>query len=229
MVEKRENIHWGAFSIVKATLNAMELIVNLNKSFDYLVLLSGQDYPIKSNDYISNYFSKFYGNDFIEFFSIPGPSPYGYDFYMYHFMDIRNIYLRKFFHGFSRLLALIYKRKFFRDLTPFGGSAWWAISYNSTKFIIDFVKKNPRIIKFFKRTILPDEMFFQTLILNSPNSSNVINNNLRFIQWTGSSPNPSILTKHNFELLKESPKLFARKLDLLKDKEIFDLLDKSFQ
>lgn len=142
-------------------------------------------------------------------------------------MDMENIFFRKIIHGFCRLLAKVYKRRFFRGLKPYGGSQWWMITFASAKFIVDFVKKNPRIIKFFKRTILSDEMFFQTLVLNSPNASNVINNNYRLIIWPESGPHPYIFTKEDFDLIKESNKLFARKFDSIVNKEIFDLIDQN--
>ena len=48
MVESIET-QWGSFGIVAAVLNAMKLIDQSGKIFDRIILLSGQDYPIKSN------------------------------------------------------------------------------------------------------------------------------------------------------------------------------------
>ena len=50
--EHRQNISWGGFSIVNATIEAMKYAWSLDKPFDYLIDVSGSTYPIKSNRYI---------------------------------------------------------------------------------------------------------------------------------------------------------------------------------
>ena len=52
LLKKRVNVKWGHISQVEATLELMSTAVNANKGYDYLWLISGQDYPIKSNKFI---------------------------------------------------------------------------------------------------------------------------------------------------------------------------------
>ena len=65
-LEDRVDVVWGDFSIVQATLNAMKSVV-AHKNNGYTILLSGQDYPIKSKTAIKEYLSKNQNFDFIEF------------------------------------------------------------------------------------------------------------------------------------------------------------------
>src|SRR5215217_6713309 len=51
---KRQRVYWGHISLVTAYIQGLREILNRNTSFDYVVLLSGQDYPIKSNSYIES-------------------------------------------------------------------------------------------------------------------------------------------------------------------------------
>ncbi len=51
-ITKREESNWGEIGIVKAILSAFEAIKKAGKVFEQIILLSGQDYPIKSNDYL---------------------------------------------------------------------------------------------------------------------------------------------------------------------------------
>ena len=49
---EREEVTWGGFSIVNATLAGMRMGWQSGRAFDYMVLLSGSSYPIKSNNRI---------------------------------------------------------------------------------------------------------------------------------------------------------------------------------
>jgi len=58
------NTPWGSFNTVKAEL----FLINkaLEWQADRLVMLSGQDYPIKGNDFIINFFTKHSDIGFVE-------------------------------------------------------------------------------------------------------------------------------------------------------------------
>jgi hypothetical protein len=62
--QHRNEISWGDNKMVKSILKLLKL-VRENHIFGYCVLLSNNDYPIKSNESIRHYFSKKYGNSFI--------------------------------------------------------------------------------------------------------------------------------------------------------------------
>ena len=52
-------------SVVSATLALIELALK-HEPYDYIALLSGQDYLIKSNAYISNFLEANYGANYID-------------------------------------------------------------------------------------------------------------------------------------------------------------------
>ncbi|GIV33732.1 MAG: hypothetical protein KatS3mg031_1267 [Chitinophagales bacterium] len=62
---KREDGSWGEFGITQAVLNGMELLLHHRIDFDYLNVLSGNDYPIKSNAYLRNFFENNKGRQFL--------------------------------------------------------------------------------------------------------------------------------------------------------------------
>ena len=66
-------------------------------------------------------------------------------------------------------------------------------------------------------------MFFHTILLNSPFKHEIVNDNKRYIDFDDS--HPTILTAKDYEKLKRSGKLFARKFEPKVDKEILDKLD----
>ena len=47
-IVNRVRVRWGAYSIVQATVNGLEEILRTGNIYDYINLMSGQDYPLKS-------------------------------------------------------------------------------------------------------------------------------------------------------------------------------------
>lgn len=50
--DERVDMIWGGFSLVNASINAMKYIWFSNFSYDYLALISGTTYPLKSKEEI---------------------------------------------------------------------------------------------------------------------------------------------------------------------------------
>ena len=71
---KRHACRWGAFGIVKGTISLMQTLVAKKIDFDYVTLLSGSDYPIKSNSEIAIFLERNRGKEFIEFFLVTAPN-----------------------------------------------------------------------------------------------------------------------------------------------------------
>jgi hypothetical protein len=121
------------------------------------------------------------------------------------------------------------RRRFIKGYIPYGGSSWWTLSRECIEFIVDFITRNKRFVDYFKTTLCPDEIFFQTIVLNSIFRGRVVNNNYRYIDWSESrkkhTSNPNILTDRDYESIIASGKHFARKLDTEKDNRLFDMLD----
>src|ERR1017187_8317504 len=44
--EKRIPVYWGGFSVIQAVLVLLQEAIDSSKNYDYLVLLSGCDYPL---------------------------------------------------------------------------------------------------------------------------------------------------------------------------------------
>ena len=63
---KREDGTHNSFGIVKGVINGLHFLFKNNIEFDYVSLISGQDYPIKSNKDINAFFEKNNGKEFLE-------------------------------------------------------------------------------------------------------------------------------------------------------------------
>lgn len=192
-IKNRESGTWGDLGIVKATVNAMKEIVKAEEK-GYCILLSGQDYPIKSIDLINTYFTENNGYDFIDVSPIKEVFPTEWNirlnFYKYNLSNERGKYIwfsSKMDHSFlstnfikNIIKIMLFKRdiNFIKeiianfnkkriipfDMIPYAGGQWWSLTFETTSKIIDFIDKNPALYEYNKYSLLPDETFFQTII-----------------------------------------------------------------
>ncbi|WP_316839577.1 beta-1,6-N-acetylglucosaminyltransferase [Pedobacter gandavensis] len=226
-IQNRVLCNWGGFSFVKAIISSLSEILSQKTSYDFINLMSGQDYPIKPIDRLYKFYQEHPGKCFISYDQDPNAiwwKEAASRAELYHFTDLK--FKGKYFVQsiFNKYLP---KRSFPLSIPLYGSSdsSWWTITPECAAYIVDFMKKNPRLERFMQYTWGSDEFIIATIIMNSPFKSDVINNNLRFISWESGRPNPRILTDNDFDLIKASDKFYARKFDNQVNVKILDQLD----
>ncbi len=237
---KRHTRYYGDYNHVGATLEGIHEIIASRIRFDYVILLTGQDYPIKPNEYIHQFLEVSGGKSFMEYFPLPSNE---------HWKDENGGLDRVnywHFNFFARSLAFPKKGRFKKSfLDPiwsalsenfpprrriplnyklFGGSAYWCLSRECIEYLDKFVQENARFVRFFRHVLIPEESFFQTILLNSPFADRVVNDNLRYIDWS-ISRHPEILHIPDLEKLAQTHCLIARKFDISLDPDILNRMD----
>ena len=71
-IEERIPVYWGEFSGVQAILLLMRQALK-NWGCDYLILLSGSEYLLRSHRYIHSFLEKNQGSEFIAMAKMPSP------------------------------------------------------------------------------------------------------------------------------------------------------------
>ncbi len=212
---------WGSFGIVDATLRAMKYYEDFK--YDYFINLSGECYPIKHPVVIRKTLDG-QTSAFIEVLELPYCG-WGSDGGMFRIWNrFYTIPLGK----SSRKLFWIprLRRKLPCNLKPYGGSTWFCMPKRLVGYLMDYVAKNPSVTSFFRRARMPDEMFFQTILMGSPFRSGIVNDNRRYIDWVGAKHgHPRYLTSADLGKFMNSDKLFARKFSLAEDRYILDAID----
>ena len=211
----RHACHWGGFGHVRASLKGLRAVVEGGSDPDYVILLSGQDYPIKPNSYIREFLGRGEGRSFFLHFPLPTEnwSNGGLDrFRRWHWRYRR-------FH-----LSLPLRRTLPAGLAPWGGSAYWIMSRSAVRTTVRFVDENPSYVRFFRHVDIPDELFFQTILLNSAEAERCVDYRLHYTEWSR-TPAPAILTSEDYPHLVESSCLFARKFDPAVDDKVLALID----
>lgn len=213
---ERTRTYWGGFGLVRATLRGIDRLL-ADATVDYVILLTGQDYPLRSPREIDQFLETAGGHSFLHNSPLPyrawGPRGGLERVERWHLMRARPHSLR-----------LPWKRELPGRLKPYGGEAYWCLSRRVAEHVSLFVRQNPRFVRFFERVFVPDELFFQTIVMNSELRDEVVDDTLHFVDWDA-DPSPMILTMRDLSRLDASGKLFARKFDLDVDSDVLDRLD----
>lgn len=215
LVRERIDVHWGGFSQVQATLNALREIVAAVPAFDKVLFLSAQDFPLLSNARLKQELAALAGQELLDVVQI-GPQGWNVPFRYQYFSHEGSGAPRRLLDSLAnRLLrATGRKRHLPARLQPWGGSSWWALSRACIVELLARLEREPAIIRFFRSVQCPDEMFFQTLVMNSRFRERVLSRNFRYIQWPEQGArNPEVLAEHDLERILASGAHFCRKLD----------------
>ena len=226
-IKNRINVYWGTYNIVKATFNSFKEVLNAGKNYQYLNLLSGQDYPLKPQQELHDFLNANPGKAFMNYLLFETEWPDGLPrVRFYHFNNFR-------LPGHFILQELVNKlfgqRTMPNDMIPVGRSQWFTIPMECVKYIFEYWNSTPKLRHFIKLTWGPDEFIFQTILYNSPYREAMVKNDLRYIDWSAGGVSPKTLTIEDVEALKQSGQFFARKFDITKDEAVLNVLDQQME
>lgn len=247
LIKERENCIWGDFSQVKATLNLIKNVLKYHNE-GFCVLMSGNDYPIKSSAHINEFIEKNsnkifinYDNngyewikDRIEKYRININAERG-NFIFLQGLNKKTIkaYLEKRITAKQLFLIGFIKRKLNIDMKFYGGSNWWAMNIQNLKTVNNYITHNKKyLFNFFVYSHCCDEIFFHSIIMHIKELllPFELERSLTYDNWNRKNcPLPVTFKKEDLKELQEQPdnKLFARKFDINIDTQILDDIDKS--
>lgn len=229
---ERINIKWGHSSQIDCELNLLKSAVKNN--YSYYHLISGVDMPIKSKEEIYNFFEENRGKEFVNFKDTKIDTKLRERFEIYHmfpyFRRSRYKYIIRRIEILSIKLQKIVKVNRIKNnnINFQKGAQWFSITNNFVKYILS---KEEWIENTFKYTSCCDEIFLQTLVINSNFKNNLYNKDFdnnhitsikRYIDWERGRP--YVFRKEDFQELINSKALFARKFDLNIDREVINMI-----
>ncbi len=224
----RQKCLWGDSGMIRATLKGIEKLARADFVYDYAMLLTGQDYPIKSDAKIREHLALSEGRSYME--ATPWPIPSWEKgraikrIENFHFHLPVPPWLRSLgWQPMWQHLTVPMKRKVPGDLHPHFGSAFWCLHRTCLRYIHDYVTRHPEYLRFFQHAMIPDECLFQTLLMNSALASSISPRSLTYVHWR--PPWPGILTVDDLPELRRSDCLLARKFATATDGKILDQLD----
>ena len=250
-IEKRVDCIWADYSQVVATCNLMEAIINSNNR-GVTIFLSGQDYPVKSNDFINHFLSN-NKNDFISFQNFklsPKTDLYRQRLKLFKinlsnkrddliilgnpkYMNVNN---------WKRIILMIIRGKFKLQFIPYffkgrsqyfvdysTGSNWFAIQYDTLVTIHKYITENQdKLYSFFKYSFAVDEIFFQSIYFHLFNRI-AKSDNLHYVNWDKKGVSlPLTFLKEDIHYISNLPddRLFVRKFSE-ESEEVLDWIDQN--
>ena len=221
-IHNRTSTDWGAFSIVDTIINCFVEIMDSYK-YDYICNISGQDFPIKTMPQLIHYINENFGSEFIENVPFSNENEWWKEntrrVQTYSFINLN-------FKGKYRIEKVINlittKRKPPKNILFSGNSGWFCLSSKAISFLITSFKQDKKMTNFFRYVWGADEIYFSTVLYNSPLRKRMIGN-LLYTEWPSENKlHPKVFTAQDKIQLQQSNKLFARKFDYTIDKEIID-------
>lgn len=221
------DIRWGNLSQVRAELLGFSFVLE-HGDYSYIHLISGVDLPIKSQDYIHDYFDKLpSGTNMIGFDNKDYSDRTRYYHVLGKYRRSRNIVVKLFCDVvrivFLKLQKTLGFKRNWSNLKPYKGTNWVSIT---TEFASYLVSNKDFILKQFKGVYCADEVYKQTMIMNSDFKETVFDmslnlaGNTRVIDWNRGKP--YVWRECDYDLLKNTEGLFARKFNSYVDKTIID-------
>jgi len=213
---KSENTLWGGYSLIDAELRGIKELLKMGLKWEFFINLSAQDFPLKSQAHIQDFLNRNIGKNFIK---VANQSKFRSD----TLSRIQNYTIE---FG-NRILRIPIKRPYLVGVTPYIGNQWMILS---RKFC-EFVSYNPeveRFKRFYRHTFIPDEGFFQTVIMNTSYKGTIINDDKRTIDWVPIGTiklRPRNFTFKDAGFLLASQGLFARKFNEAVDGKILSILE----
>ena len=228
---ERIKVQWGGKSLADAQVLLLKTAID--GRYNYYHMLSGADLPLKTQDYIHNFFDVNHGKEFIHFCNEEDNKRfrerYRYFYFLQEFIGRPSDNFKYKISSFIQRCCVKLQKIFGVDRLEnnefkyIAGANWFSITHNLSTYIVE----NEQLIdKLFYKTLCPDESFLQTIVYNSKFYVKCYHKEfdgdyksvMRYIDWRRG--NPYVFRDSDYEDLIDSNFLFARKFDLTVDEKV---------
>lgn len=231
--ENRQEGRWGSLSLVEAALSTMRLAMDKGGE-GHFILLSGQDYPLRSNAYIKDFLSAHKTSNFMSVYTIPDEKKSsedgGYERFISWTFDCQNprdsrmkakikpfSFNRKTLGGFFRLsmyrpqlLPVAVKAWFCRRKYPEGlgmrfNEFWCVLTKDAVEKVINTYDNRKELREYYKYMHIPDESMFSSILCEIPRFKDSLMPMCHYIDWdVNNNGSPKTLTMDDTLLIKEA-------------------------
>lgn len=221
---RRIKCGWGAWSLVQATLYALEMAERTFPDATHFYMLSGDCLPVKSAAYAHRFLDA-HDRDYVESFDFFTSAWIKTGFkeerliYRHWFNERAQKWL--FYRSFELQKWFGLKRRIPEDIEVQIGSQWWCLRRRTIEKVLEFCRQRRDVVRFFSTTWIPDETFFQTLVRHLVPEREIESRTLTFKMFSDYGM-PVSFYNDQYDLLISQDYLFARKISpeaaLLKDR-----------
>lgn len=217
---------WGRLSLVQAQWNSLRWVAENIPEFSWALLISGQDYPVRSAASIEAELAASPYDAYLRHFRV-GKDPAEDEIPWQALTRHRYLHKRRIPFSHRSVPLPVQRRHPYRgDTALYVGDMWFNLSARAVHAMLDARPLADRLLRYLKYAPIPDETFICSMALNADPSLRVAAESRRFIKWGRREPHPQLLTAAHLPEIRQSNAFFARKIDMQVDPELPDLLDR---
>jgi hypothetical protein len=229
---ERTNVQWSGYSQINAELLLLEKAINTDK-YEYYHLISGEDLPLMNQIEFRKFFKKNNGKEFLDFQN----EKFAWQERVRYWYPFADKWGRKRWK-ITKLMMIAQKPFVHRNKNILfqKGQNWFSITDDFARYVIS---KKAWIEKVFAKTWCCDEVFLQTLLINSRFKNNVYKDSsrntnswmnsccMRYIDWLRGAP--YVFRTEDFDELMKCGMCFARKFDAKVDDKIIEKIEQAIK
>jgi len=250
LVRNRKKVYWGGYNAIEATIELLKAALDSNREYDYFMLLQNLDYPIRSNEYIENFFEQNAGKEFIRGCRIAKSKDWHYarkyrlynkrddDFYISDKSTLKRYlrYLRMLLCSVTTIHFNGVIKENGRIFEIYYGAAQWAVTQACARFMVKFAEDHPAFNKKMMHVQFPDEEYFHTIVHNSafkyrcvrydePEKRWLVNwRNLHYFEYPREI---TVFAEGDFDKIMQQDALFVRKVKTGISDRLMDMIDEA--
>lgn len=219
-----QSVKWGSISHLHAILDLLRIACRKAGEETYFHIVTGQDYYITPPERFDNRIES--GKIYLDVISNPNWYDGGKSIYKHrtlvNLLDLRKPIFRKMNRAYMKLQDYLGLSKSLPEYSIYGGSVYCSLPYDAVQYVLNSDLAGD-LLNNLKSSAIGEEIFFQTVLMNSTFKDRIIPQNLRYSDWTVINA-PKILTEEDCERVLSSKALFCRKLSFQKSQGLLQII-----
>jgi hypothetical protein len=215
---------WGRPGINIAIPRSLEWLRTNVPELSWVLLISGQDYPIRAMESIEDELAVAACDGFVRHFRVDGDP--ANDVHPWQAAVRRRYFYERRLPGTARSVPLPWPRRhpFHAGVQLYAGEQWVNLSVRAVHKVLESPLSD-RVQKFLRRSVSADEAWLTTMLLNGEPELTLVNDRRRYVRWPGGTAHPAVLGPGDLPALRASDAFFARKVDPVAWPQVYDELN----
>ncbi|MCD8093662.1 MAG: beta-1,6-N-acetylglucosaminyltransferase [Bacteroides sp.] len=225
-------VSWGGWEQVEYQKELLAAVLHSGIPYTRVVCLSGQDYPLWSNEEIHRYFDEHKETEFIMGMNLTrsaNAQQLSRVIHYHFFRDLKwkSLWWKNKFIVASRILMklLPFKKQpttkiGYKEADIYFGSDYWGITLPCARYVYEKLCSEKELERYFKTSFVPSELCIQTLVFNSPFGKHALPYEGQYVGLYALTPlhyivygkSIKVMSLEDWPVLKQSGKMFCRKV-----------------
>jgi hypothetical protein len=214
---------WGRLSLAQGVLRLLEEARRMVPDFSWVLVVSGQDYPVQSLRQTEDELAKADADAYVRWFPVPDDPRDDYHPWQ---ARCRDRYLHRMrVPGSPKSIPWPRSTPFHDGLRLYVAETWVNLSAAAVDHVLAQRKRLPQVERYLYWCASPAEALLPVLLVNEADHLKIVQSHKRYIRWVEGKANPELLGPADLPALSASGAFFARKFDSQLTPEVLDRLD----